>query len=814
MESTVLVEIDSESRLTFATNSSGVVLISQFGNIGFSADEFQYYQCLFKLTDTENIGKLRVGSISLSSILHRTDLKYDVMKKLLIIAINSISRKPVRIRKASSSTSLPLAENKDPDIDDIFSANLAIDDYHKIDKWNPDADTADLDFPSLFISLHQWLLLCKLILYIQINPGVTPDDSLVETICSIYDSENQTTGGKRTDSSISTSSPATSIFGRNHINGILGHEKKPIVDTNHVVTATATNNEDSNMKSTISTTGHFANFRLGVAVASPHSSLKGARVTGWEVCSEGFHKPHTKFNICLTQSSTNIIDVERKEMEKDIATLSHLSNLSSGDARVVDSGPQEGSGSTGVICAEGQPADLPASISHSESQPQSPSVTVTAAPDLDLDLDQGSSDASPAPHIDSALPMSSPSPPPAVADAGSKKNKKALKKKKKASEIGTGRGSGLDSHSQHEYTGPPSMPPPLLDLAASRSNCSASVSSKPSPPSTSSLPQCGTSASASLTPEQSAVVGPAEITGSGVGSVASNKLTSDYAASNGTWATSPSPGTDIDTDTDTGGNTVAGTVRDDQRMLAESDARTRVEDQESQRRYSDFEVLVCVLQRLYKGVILPPLPPKTWLTQLQQQTLPSQLFAVQRQAELQLFLSAMLAHPVMRHSFELVMFLRTSRVGLNSFRLTFPLFTFDSNGGVIFNYRNKNLVKSGSEFISGIYYMSLSVSLSLSLALSLSLSLALSLSLSPSLSLLLCLSLPLYLSPPLCLSLSVSLPLSLCFSLSSSLSFSLSPPPLSFSLSLSLSFSLSPSSLSLTLCTVCDNFLTLSGHLL
>jgi hypothetical protein len=711
MESTVLVEIDSESRLTFATNSSGVVLISQFGNIGFSADEFQYYQCLFKLTDTENIGKLRVGSISLSSILHRTDLKYDVMKKLLIVAINSISPKPVRIRRASSSTSLPLVETKDPDIDVTCSANLAIDDYHKIDKWNPDADTADLDFPSLFISLHQWLLLCKLILYIQINPGVTPDDSLLEMICSIYDSENQTTGGKRTDSSISTSSPATSISGRTHINGSLGHEKKAVLDTNHVVTATATNSEDSNIKSTISTTGHFANFRLGVAVASPHSSLKGARVTGWEVCSEGFHKPHTKFNICLTQSSTDIIDVERKEMEMDIATVSHHSNLPSVDTCMVDSSPQERSGSVGAVCAGVRPADLLASITHSEPGPQSQSTSVTVTADPDLDLDQDASEASPAPDIDSASPISSPSPPLTVADAGSKKNKKALKKKKKASESGTARGSGVDSHGQPECTGPPPMPPPLLDLAASRANCSTSLSPKPSPPSTSSLAKCGTLASASLTPDHSAVVGPAVILGSGP--APNNKITSDLPASNGTRAASPGTDIDIDTDTDTGGDTVPVTVKDDQKLRTESDAQTRVEDQESQRRYSDFEVLVCVLQRLYKGIILPPLPPKTWLTQLQQQTLPSQLFAVQRQAELQLFLSAMLAHPVMRHSFELVMFLRTSRVGLNSFRLTFPLFTFDSNGGVIFNYRNKNLVKSGSEFISGIYYMSKSLFLNL-----------------------------------------------------------------------------------------------------
>ena len=30
------------------------------------------------------------------------------------------------------------------------------------------------------------------------------------------------------------------------------------------------------------------------------------------------------------------------------------------------------------------------------------------------------------------------------------------------------------------------------------------------------------------------------------------------------------------------------------------------------RRYSDFELLACVLQKMYRGVVVPPLPPKAW----------------------------------------------------------------------------------------------------------------------------------------------------------------------------------------------------------
>ena len=139
---------------------------------------------------------------------------------------------------------------------------------------------------------------------------------------------------------------------------------------------------------------------------------------------------------------------------------------------------------------------------------------------------------------------------------------------------------------------------------------------------------------------------------------------------------------------------------------------------ESQRRYSDFEILVSVLQRHYRGVILPPLPPKTWISQLQQQTQPHQLFAIQRQYELQLFLNSLLAHRTLRHSYELKIFLTPSKVGLNSFRLTFPLFSFDSHGRVVPIGRNKSIVKSSSEFLSGTYLIFLGKHVSIMMAYS------------------------------------------------------------------------------------------------
>ena len=189
MESSVIVDIDNESRLMFATNSSGVVLISHFGTIGFSSEEFQYYQCLFKLSDTESTGKLRIGSTSLTSILRRSNFRDDVIEKLLFLSITSISDSSSHDKGYGCSISLSDSEEVDygQDIHEYVGLTEASN-GHKREGGNPSCGDVD---SSQFLSLHQWLLLCKLILHLQVNPWAAPDGTLLEVICNLYEFDNQ-----------------------------------------------------------------------------------------------------------------------------------------------------------------------------------------------------------------------------------------------------------------------------------------------------------------------------------------------------------------------------------------------------------------------------------------------------------------------------------------------------------------------------------------------------------------------------------------------------------------------------------------------
>lgn len=88
---------------------------------------------------------------------------------------------------------------------------------------------------------------------------------------------------------------------------------------------------------------------------------------------------------------------------------------------------------------------------------------------------------------------------------------------------------------------------------------------------------------------------------------------------------------------------------------------------ETVRRYSDFELLANILQRFYPGVILPPLPPKLWTFHAT-----TEAMGVQRSRELQLFLSNLTHHPILRHTYEVKAFLEASTSGFRSFRELFP----------------------------------------------------------------------------------------------------------------------------------------------
>jgi PX domain len=594
MESTVLVDFDSESKLMFATNSSGVILVTNVGNIVYSADEFQYYQCLFKLIDAESIGKLRVDSISLTSILSRTNLNSDVVEKLLIISMNCINPKSAGLR--SSDSRIVSTDSEEVS----YISEKEMNDGMCVEIGHSNSGSSASDDASSFLTLHQWLLLCKTILHLQMNPTAEPDQSIQAVISKISDFDNHVTSAPNCALSVSKN------------------------DCNHSnLTAI---NQEINGSGNISTYGYFANFQLGVAVSSPHPTISGAKVTGWEVHCEGFQKSHTKFAISLSVS--NPVNVS-------------MDALSAGGGDVPD---------TALALVLAPPGDEALNLHPSVISDGASTLHVIEAADAGAGCHghgQGGAE-------NNSQKLSS------TSTSTAKKNSKTLKRKNASTKKVTGgKGAAHPTKSVAE-----------VDSCCGSDSSAAVHSTLFVSPVTA---PCLAVTDDSHCPRSSSTGDTRHLPHHGIDNIADTHLSSAGSTLTVSSSSSNCPN----------------------RVAAESLLL------QSHRRYSDFELLASVLRRLYRGVILPPLPPKNWTTQLQQHTQPSQLLAAQRQAELQLFLSALLEHPVLRHSFEVLLFLTTSMTGLNSFRHTFSLLAFDSQGRVVAPHRNKNVVKSSTQFISG-----------------------------------------------------------------------------------------------------------------
>ena len=88
-----------------------------------------------------------------------------------------------------------------------------------------------------------------------------------------------------------------------------------------------------------------------------------------------------------------------------------------------------------------------------------------------------------------------------------------------------------------------------------------------------------------------------------------------------------------------------------------------------ERRYSDFEALVTIMQKYHKGCVIPPIPEKQWGHNFLTTPLSaaSEAMIKQRALELQLFLNDLMQHPMLRHTFELQVFLESSVAGYKSF---------------------------------------------------------------------------------------------------------------------------------------------------
>eukprot|EP01035_Chromulina_nebulosa_P021823 gene21823-28241_t len=88
-----------------------------------------------------------------------------------------------------------------------------------------------------------------------------------------------------------------------------------------------------------------------------------------------------------------------------------------------------------------------------------------------------------------------------------------------------------------------------------------------------------------------------------------------------------------------------------------------------ERRYSDFEALVIIMQKYHKGCVIPPIPEKQWGHNFLTTPLSaaSEAMIKQRALELQLFLNDLMQHPMLRYAFELQVFLESSVAGFKSF---------------------------------------------------------------------------------------------------------------------------------------------------
>ena len=604
MESTVLVDFDSESRLMFATNSSGVILVTNVGNIVYAADEFQYYQCLFKLIDTESLGKIRVDSTSLTSILSRTNLKSDIVQRLLILSMNCINPKSAGLRSCNSKFVSSDSEEVSYISEKEMNDGICIEIGHSNSR--PESDDA-----SSFLTLHQWLLLCKIILQQQLNPTVEPDHSIEAVVSKISDFDNHVTSATNCAHSVSKNTC-------NHNNEIAINQETDGSGTGSV---------------SISTYGYFANFQLGVAVSSPHPTISEAKVAGWDIYCEGFQKSHTKFSIALSLNNAVSVDADVDASPEGSDEVPDTTTTPS---------PRDDNGNPLNL----QPSVISDGISAS-------AVHTVEAADANA-VCHGSAEES------SLKPSSNGS-------GNGKKNSKTLKKKNSSMKKTTA-GKGVAAAQ------------PTKNVVEVEGCCGADLT--PSAPSSH-----GNLANAPSV----VVIDDSHLSHSSISTTHCfrDSTPSAQVSSNGDTQHLPLHGISNVTDTYVPSACPAVTNHVAAELL------------QSHRRYSDFELLVSVLRRLYRGVILPPLPQKNWATQLQQHTQPSKLLAAQRQAELQLFLSALLVHPVLRHSFEVILFLRASLAGLNSFRHTFSLLAFDSQGRVVAHHRNKNVVKSSTQFISG-----------------------------------------------------------------------------------------------------------------
>lgn len=130
---------------TFSPNGSGVIVTTKFGDLSYDAEEYSYYQNLFKMIDVQNKGFLKVDSPQFVMLLLRSDATWKTINKSIDIVLENAMTNTTSTTSGSSDSSL--------------------DNHHH----------------QRIVKFYPWLMLCKLLAH-SLEVGRDPTEKMFKNI--------------------------------------------------------------------------------------------------------------------------------------------------------------------------------------------------------------------------------------------------------------------------------------------------------------------------------------------------------------------------------------------------------------------------------------------------------------------------------------------------------------------------------------------------------------------------------------------------------------------------------------------------------
>jgi hypothetical protein len=166
--------MEDESRLNLNSNGSGVILRLTSGDVSFRAHEFQLYQALFKICDAHTLGLVStVDNDCLFDLLRGTRLEMGILRKLVSVSTHQIYK-----HGYSNPNNINNTQTITDEQTDIHTHMNSGRNSGRSSGRSPlvsprlsggGGGGEQLNIPDV-INFHQWLLLCKLIAYVQTHP--------------------------------------------------------------------------------------------------------------------------------------------------------------------------------------------------------------------------------------------------------------------------------------------------------------------------------------------------------------------------------------------------------------------------------------------------------------------------------------------------------------------------------------------------------------------------------------------------------------------------------------------------------------------